>query len=370
MATPNGRESATLADQLLGEAYRFDFFQAVRLLERMFLDKAGSDSSQRRYPVGQDQEPAREVVRFRAMQSLSFPASSVVELRRRSRKGREGDSGSYPLEMLVSFMGLTGANGVLPDHYTRLLIERIREKDYSLVDFLDLFNHRLTSLFFRAWEKYRFPTAYERSRLDPSGGGEDFFTSCLFCLVGLGTGGLRGRMRVDDEAFLLYAGFFADTHRPAVSLERMLSDYFDLQARVHEFQGRWLPLSGADRSALPSLGSPGGLNSQLGVNVVLGERVWDLQSKFRLRLGPLTYGQYCRFLPSGDALEPLFQLVRAYVGPEFDFEVQPVLQAAEIPPCRLDSSGGAGPRLGWTTWLLSVAAQKDFEDAGFLLDEV
>ena len=85
------------------------------------------------------------------------------------------------------FLGLTGPSGALPRHYTELLLQRIREKDFSLRDFLDLFNHRLISLFYRAWEKYNWPVAYERSQLDNPGGEPDPVTRSVYCLVGMGT---------------------------------------------------------------------------------------------------------------------------------------------------------------------------------------
>src|SRR5581483_8630178 len=107
-----------------------------------------------------------------------------------------------------------------PPHYTTLLVRRVRAKDFALRDFLDLFHHRTVSLFYRAWEKYRLPFAYERSRADGPGA-EDLCTFVLYCLVGLGTGGLRGRLDVNDEAFLYYGGHFAHFPRCAVSLEAM-----------------------------------------------------------------------------------------------------------------------------------------------------
>ena len=44
--------------------------------------------------------------------------------------------------MVVTFMGVTGPIGVLPYHYTALLLRRLRDKDFALCDFLDLFHHR------------------------------------------------------------------------------------------------------------------------------------------------------------------------------------------------------------------------------------
>jgi hypothetical protein len=45
---------------------------------------------------------------------------------------------------------------------------------------------RSVSLFYRAWEKYRLPAAYERARLDVTGD-EDLCTWCVYCLAGFGT---------------------------------------------------------------------------------------------------------------------------------------------------------------------------------------
>src|SRR5262249_6129600 len=149
------------------------------------------DPRRQRQPVGGDQPPEREVVRFRARPSLGFPASTVSQIRPpAARTGAE----PLPPELVVTFLGLTGASGVLPYHYTALLLRRVRLKDQALGDFLDLFHHRLLSLFYRAWEKYRLPFAYEWSRWDGVATGEDAVGQGLYCLVGMGTAGLRGRM--------------------------------------------------------------------------------------------------------------------------------------------------------------------------------
>jgi type VI secretion system protein ImpH len=362
MAAAGGRSRAPVSEQLLAEPYRFDFFQAVRLLER--IGREASRDPLRRYPVGQDYWPKQEIVRFGVTPSLSFPAGPIGEIRRAAEPVNEQLTGRPP-QMTVSFMGLTGPNGALPQHYTSLLIARVRAKDYALRDFLDLFNHRAVSLFYRAWEKYRFTIAYESAQTSPVPGAEDLFTRCLYCLIGLGTGGLRRRLAFDDEAFLFYAGHFAHYPRSAISLEMMLADYFELPVQVRQFLGQWLYLSKEDQSSLPCAPRPRGLNNQLGASLVIGERVWDVEGKFRVRLGPLGYRQFRRFMPSGDALQPLCQMVRAYVGPQFDFDAQPVLKAEEVPWCRLGGDGADPARLGWNTWVRSGPCSHDVDDAVF-----
>ena len=353
-----------LAENLLREAHRFDFFQAVRVLERIAAEQA--DSGRRRHPVGEDFAPRQEAVRFRAHPSQNFPAGEIVDIRPAVAKESAADR---PPEMVVSFLGLTGPNGVLPRHYTSLLIERVRAKDYALRDLLDLFHHRVISLFYRAWEKYRFPIAYERLARDDRAAKEDLFTDSLYCLLGLGTKKLRGRVNFDDEAFLYYGGFFAHQPRNALSLECMLADYFAQKVRVLQFRGQWLYLSRDDQSALPNAEMPEGLNCELGRNVIVGERVWDIEGKFRVRLGPLGIGDFRRFMPDGDALLPLSQMVRTYGGPQFDFDVQPVLRAAEVPWCRLGGDDASPALLGWNTWIRCNEFESDVDDAVFSIKE-
>ncbi len=370
MAGQSGREGTALSDQLFEQAYHFDFFQAVRLLEGLARERASDDPAAARQAVGRDCPPHREVVRFRALPSLSFPAGSISHIR--DLDASDDPDALTPLaEMTVAFMGLTGPSGVLPQHYSSLLIERchVSHKDYTLRDFFDLFNHRTISLFFRAWEKYRFEFTYERFRHDPQSRGDDLFTFCLYCLVGLGTAGLRGRMAVQDEAVLYYGGHFAHGPRSAVSLELLLADHFGLPVEVEQFCGRWLYLSDDVQSSMPNRKNPEGLNCELGKSVIIGSKVWEVQSKFRIKLGPMNYAAFLRFIPSGDALRPLWDLVRLYVGHEFSFEVQAILMAGEVPHCQIGRTTGAGSHLGWNTWLKSGPTPRDVGDAVFRLQE-
>src|SRR4029079_9295087 len=140
----------SLKDKLVTEFFEFDFFQAVRVVERL---------SPKRAPIGLDAAPADEVARFRAHLSMAFPPSQIVALE------PPGDERPNPL-LTVTFLGLYGPSGVLPTHYTQLLMDIQRDvrgpERRSLRDWLDLFNHRYISLFYRAWEKYRFHLQYER----------------------------------------------------------------------------------------------------------------------------------------------------------------------------------------------------------------
>jgi type VI secretion system protein ImpH len=323
-----------LNQKLLEEPYRFEFFQAVRLLEKMFPERAN---------VGHDALPSKEVVRFRSHPTVSFPASQVHEL----REVVEEFSDEQKLEMVINFMGMVGPVGVLPTHYTELVMERVRYRDTSLYAFLDIFTHRAVSLFFRAWEKYRFPVSYER--------GKDDFTEFLFDFVGLGTLGLRGKLNLDDETLLPYSGIIVQKPHSVNTLERMLSDYFNVPVKIRQFTGQWLSL---DEESITRLGQA---NSQLGWNTVLGTRVWDDQSKFRVIFGSLKFVNFQAFLPNGTAYKPMKSIIRFMVGEELDFDVQLKLKAKEVPGTILTTRAKRRPMLGWTSFLKTKPFKQDDE---------
>ena len=229
-------------------------------------------------------------------------------------------------------------------------------------DMLDVFNHRAISLFYRGWRKYRFYLEFERQT---KANREDLFTACLYSLVGYGTEHLRQRQELPDEAFLNYAGHFAHWPRSAISLELVLGDYFELHVEIKQFVGQWLYLDEADQSRVPTPGEYEGCNNLLGAEVVVGERVWSVENKFRVQLGPLNYPGFQRFSPQGDGLVVLCQLVRSYVGCDYDFDVQPILKAEEVPPLQLAGDGDPACNLGWNTWLSSVPFSQDATDAIF-----
>lgn len=341
MAAESGRADPSVADTLLEEGYRFDFFQAVRVLERMYRHRA---------PVGRGARPSDEVARFQTLTTLAFPPSAIHEVTEPPEPGR-------PVTMTVAFMGLTGPLGVLPRHYTELILTRARQKDATFRDFLTLFDHRLISLFYRAWEKYRVPIGYERART--SGETLDPASTYVFDLIGMGTPGLRGRFRaLADESLLYYAGLLGQRPHSATGLQGILQDYFGVPVQVSQFTGQWLTLPEESRSRL---GRRADGASTVG-SAVLGARVWDQQAGFRLRIGPLDFERFEDFLPSGTAFAPLAELARFFVGQELDFNVQLVLRKEQVPRCPLGDTGPHGPRLGWSTWLKTAAFSADAQD--------
>jgi type VI secretion system protein ImpH len=323
-----------LDQKLLEEPFRFQFFQAVRLLEKIYPE---------RKDVGQEAMPFEELIRFRTNVSFDFPASEIDKL----VESIDEATGEKKLEMFINFMGMIGINGVMPVPYTELVASRARYGDTALWSFLDIFTHRSVSMFYRAWGKYRFPVGYER--------GDDRFTGYLFDLVGLGTNGLRGRMGLEDESLLPYSGLIAQKPHSSNALAKILTDYFGVIANVKQFFGQWLDL---DSESITRFGVA---NSTLSRSAIIGTRIWEQQSKFRIVLGPMTFKEFQAFLPTGTANEPFKSIIRFMVGLEFDFDVKLVLLAKKVPSCILTTRAKRRPMLGWSSWLKTKPFKEDDE---------
>ena len=336
MATSGGTEDTAIArwpiaERLDREPYLFDFFQAVRLLAR---------TQPQQQVVGRFGNPDAEVVRFGVNPAVAFPASQIQSLEDRPGK---------PQLMRVNFMGLHGPLGILPRTYCELINERIRAKDYALRDFFDIFNHRLISLFYLAWEKFHFDIPYER-------GEADRFSRHILALIGLDTPGLQNRQEVADDSLLFYGGLLSMHSRSATGLRQMLWDYFGVPVEIEQFVGAWYPV---ELESQCSLGENGDYSEQLGVGAVVGDETWDQQSRIRIKLGPLTLEQYLDFLPGHEGHRQLKSMTRFYTGGEYDVEIQLILRKQEVPRCELTPQDDVGPQLGWTSWVKTVEFKED-----------
>lgn len=339
-----------LLGPLLDEPQAFDFFQAVSLLEQLRPERS---------PVGEFGDPSEEVVRFATPTSVGFPASEIAAL--------EDSKYDEPARMTVNFLGLTGPQGLLPLEYSLHVARRVRAGDRAMKDFLGLFEHRIISLFYRAWTKSHAAVRFQGASDATSESDDqlaapprhDSLTSQLLAILGLDLPALGGRLAIPDESLLYYAGLLSMPSRSAAALEQLVSDYFDVPCEVEQFVGAWYPL---DRSTQTALGEGGAL----GEGAVAGDEVWDQQGRVRVRIGPLARRRYNEFLPGGELHDALRSLTRFFANDQFDFEIQLVLARDEAPPCRLDADTDPLP-LGWATWLRTMPLDRDPDDALFAL---
>jgi type VI secretion system protein ImpH len=329
---------AKLRELMQTNPYSFRFFQMVRLLEKLYPE---------RKPVGTIASPSDEVVRFTATPALTFPASEIGGY----------EAVGKPVSLAVNFLGLNVVNGPLPRSYTETLLSRQKTKDRVALDFFDLFNHRIVSLFYRAWARYRFFITYEKVQ-----GSEDEIIRRLYDLVGLGTVGLRGRMEIPDESVVFYSGLLSSQVRTAEGLRQILEDYFGVRVEIRQFTGSWVRLSGEQKTVLRDGDSAA---ECLGMGTVIGDEVWEQEGVLTVRLGPMPLERYREFLPGSRGQAELMSWLRLYSRRAFEFVVQLVLERDDVPQTVLEPGVAMGSRLGYESWLKVKPMRRDPDETTY-----
>jgi type VI secretion system protein ImpH len=306
--------------RILTEGAAFSFFQVVRLLEGF----CGGAS------VG-GTNPEAEAIRLRPSPDLVFPLAGVARV-----DESHDTNGRARYLVTTNFLGLYGTTSPLPTSLTEDILMFDGERDRAR-DLMDVLNHRLLSLYYRAWAKYRYPVQWKP-------GGTDEISAKLLALCGLADASVRDALGVPAVRVLRYAGVLTQTPRSAAALRGILADYFEgVPCTVQQCVLRWVPVDAEDRWRI------GRQNGQLGESATVGARVADRRGKLRIVFGPTDLPTFLRFLPPGDYYAAAAALARFVLRDnlEFDFEVR--LRPEEVPPPVL--SRNWAPCLGWTSWL-------------------
>lgn len=343
MASTARQDPAALIQSLVTEPWRFDFFQAIRLLECL------NESAPR---VGRSRMLREDYVRFGQLLSLAFAPSSLAQPHQDSRK--EG----RPQKVTVEFTGLTGPNGPMPLRLTEFIRNRIRgiqdpdaplftsdspvepgslaPKDSTLAEFIDLFHHRMIALFYRAWAVTQKSVDFDRKE-------DRSFAEWIASLCGLGLPELDGLDSIPTWEKLPFTGLLACQTRHAGGLEGILSATFSTRAKIFSFTGHWINIPPEERCLLGRRDHPG----SLGRTCVVGARVWDQNLKFTIQLGPMTLAQFRGFLPGEGCHQRLHDWVAFYTRRQYYWKAVILLKKEEVPKICLGRTG----QLGYTSWL-------------------
>lgn len=354
MPSPQRRLDAPVAQRLHTQFYRFEFFQALLLLEQLF-ERQGLS--------------ARELadrISFANSTSLGFPASEIEALQIYDEQGRRLQAQAdwsgvriASVRVTPAFFGLLGAHGALPTGYTEQLLRREQaSKERAASAFLDLFVQRAVQHFYRAWRKYRLALA------DGQRGRRDYLQALLW----LGGAGRRledlsqpyASDHVFDETLGRYAAAVRQSPLSGAYLQRVLCEHFDCAIRIEQFVGKWY---GVPQHQCTALGSS---NAVLGRSALMGQRVWQRDLRVRLWIGPLDRAAFDAFYPGQPRARALSRLLKALAGVTYEYEVRLILERRAIGPARLAGDGDA--RLGWNSFLCTAhASAVDRSDARYEL---
>ena len=320
MAGENRTSDHPLIDLLERETSRFSFFQAVQLLERATPGCA---------PIGLLGPAEQEGIRFQPELSMQFATSDLTGIARTA-----GPTGTPRFVLSTTFLSLYGAHSPLPTYFTEQLLDQ--EEESLQRKFIDLFHHRILSLFYRVWTKYRLAAQFTEDGRDP------LCRRLLQMLIGEPRR-LPADHRVKAVRLLALGGVITQMPRSAATVAAALSEYFaGTPVETEDCIPRWLDIPGDQQNRL------GDANCRLGRDLSLGERVYDRSSTFRVSVGPVGLDEFLGFLPTGERVAELREIVDLLNGDALDYEVELRLKEEEVPPLQLNSGRAL---LGWSSWL-------------------
>ncbi|MEI7893153.1 MAG: type VI secretion system baseplate subunit TssG [Myxococcales bacterium] len=315
----------SLRRRLANEGETFGFFQAVQLLQRLVPDAV---------PVGELGPVGQEAVRFEHDPALVFSASDVSSIRF-DPSGRA--------HMVTTFLGLSGSVSPLATVFAEDLLRAIAEEQPALRAFYDIFHHRLISLFFRTWKKYRFFAGF---RVD----GTDLGTRRSLAFLGVDPAAPLPTQGLCPFELLALAPVLAQRTRPARSLGLVLERLFpEIPIHIESFVRRRVRLDADQRIAL------GVKNSTLGLDFTAGQAVVDRSGRFRVVMGPVSYGLYEALMPGGQAHARLRTVVDRFTRGTLEAELELILADDAVPRFQLGKERGAV--LGVTTQLRTAVVQ-------------
>lgn len=303
-------------DQLAAEPWRYDWLSLMRRLERENADKPR---------LGDSAARAQDFVSLSQNPYLEFPAATIEGV---------GKDETGRLRVVSRFLGMFGPQGALPLSTTDEAFQWLRERDDAFPRFVDLVQSRFLALFFRAWADAR-PIAQNDRPL------EDRFRDYVGSVIGLGAAWFKNRDSVHDFVKLEYAGLLAPRVRSSSRLRFFLTGLVGSRVEIDEFVGVWLTLDESERSRL------GEARSGLGTDCMLGSSAFTVSDKFRIRVYARNFHHYEQFLPGAPLAEQIADAVYAYVGDEYDWDLELAIPAGEVQAARV----GLGARLGWTGWM-------------------
>jgi len=278
-------------------------------------------------PLGHAKRPGQEPFRLGQQPTLAFAPREIAHV---------DTTSAHPKINLFS-LGMLGANGPLPIHFTEIVKDRSdNRRDATLVNFLNIFHHRAMTHQYRAWAQSQSAASLDRSD-------EEGFTRYISRLMGDDPADISHSPLPTHARIAACAHLTREARNPD-GLCATLTHYFGVPVTIQEHLLHWIDVAPEEHTLL-GMGSE---SSRLGIGALAGEKVPDRQHKFRLVIGPLKLAPYLRFTPTtGSHLPILVEWVRAFIGYEYVWDVELKMHSADVPLTRL----GGEERLGWSTWL-------------------
>ncbi len=270
------------SDELYFELTKLPLFQSIHVVEEALLRTEAL--------IGTDTLPKHEKINLKASASLGYEHAQLVALK---------PIANNKLSLETNLIGLTGEQGVMPQHYSELALQRQKQGDRAMVDFYNIFNHRLLSLYYRSWQLSQLTVqarAHARNHRSP-------LISCLDTLTG----------QVNNLS-LHYGGLYASPTRSKGALKGILECISGCEVYIHELQGQWIQLPKYEQTRLVSRTNPEGQFSRLGKGASLGSKAWNINAGVTFEFVPKNKSQVEKLLGNSPSLSVVKNTALDFIG--------------------------------------------------------
>lgn len=342
---PEKRHRTDLLNALETRGRELPFFRAMSLLERVTQGAA---------KVGLDGPVRDEKVRFRHDPSLGFSAGDIKSVTKVDVPAVGFQEPREVVEVVTTFLGLSGMASPLPVHLPELVLREDGEKPVRR-DFLDIFHHRAISLLYRGVARLSIPENHEaRDRSS--------WVKRALCLGGVDAYDALFAEKLDVSTVMQMLPLLVGRARGARGLRTALSCVLapvldgEGQVTLKDNVEGWAEVAPEQQMRL------GSGNCTLGHDTYVGSRSRERSGKFEIRVGPINEGAYRKFLPGGGQLTLVRETVELFTRNPVDYDIRLIVEGGA--PFVLGSSEGA--LLGRTTFIGSRGKRREvvLRDAG------
>lgn len=327
--------------------------QVARLIELV----ARRSTATARAEVGGDLPPSEEPLHFIASDRMTLVSSDIAAIDPPGETRDAPASRQRPGAIVVTanVMGLAGATPALPAFYSEVQLQRRRLRDPSLAGFLNIFDHRALSFFYRIFRKYNRVVAFERETIP----GSDVASRTLLALGGFATPAARDRLSFDDVGLASLAHHLGNVRRTVTGLTQVLRQLTGCDLRIVEATPTWLALPAGEQTRL---GHPvtarfsrlGGSDAVTGLGfadaALIGSAVLDVQHHYTIEIGPLSHAELLRFCSPEGPTAMIGEACLLFTGVAYRPGLRLAVQGSDVPPLQL-ASPERPAWLGRTTWL-------------------
>ncbi|QCR36017.1 type VI secretion system baseplate subunit TssG [Nissabacter sp. SGAir0207] len=307
-----------LTPRLEAELARINFYRLCQILEKQH---------RQRPPLGSTTHPSDDPVRFSPHPGMGFPISELKAV-------EYSEGNATPPVIRTTFMGMYGVDSPLPTLYLDDISQR-REGHEALQAFLDIFNHRILTQFYRIWRKYSYPVTFQA-------GGGDALSQSLLGLAGLGIPGTEKHVAAPLSRFLALLG---PLHLPGRTeggiraVVQLLAPQTEVTVSPHSL--RRVPIA-----------QPLGFTEEgivLDGNTPLGDEMMDANSQLLIALHTESEQEAKAWMPDGQLFQDLVAMLRVYLGWRYTANITLTISTHLLPPPQLGTENlwlGLGGVLG------------------------